>query len=1753
MAKGKKSKKKNFKLRRQIRKTFGCLFMISALIVTAIPVTPTAAAEDEGWNTADDGYFVRTTASTIPHMDDLNTPVYQDGTARFRFVYVDSNGHWDPKNSSSEKSAVIVGYDRNQELPGGGRLTIPSNMDAYVKVWDFESTYAAANRNGKPLFYVKTKKVTEIVQVTEEQTKPGGGTITVTVDKEVIKDVFDSIAPCTVEDKDKWSPEGEGDVQLYYYDANNGSPDKSVLTQPIDKDTNWKPIDNSSARITGAEVKYIGNQYAELDDKDNRWKLADKDSDENHSVFGGSAVSDGGGTDASQGAGMAAGNIVQLTIGSNLIGIGKYAFNNCVNIKDVQLGNGLNSLEDYAFANCRNLNTVSMDFNTNLPMLGAYAFSNCEQLQSFEVPTLLEAIGDFCFQNCSSLKSIKLTDKGVSYGLRRIGYKAFENCSSLERLELPGSYDGAEDQKGDNVFHLSTVRGCISLKSISTPSQRLRFVSDAPDADFPGGDNDGSYPPLNGRVDGSYSFERFMDDVGDEFYFEAPGYMDGSGNRTKTPVHNIANVRRICFKYYGQDRYEIVEPGLCRDEADPNVGLAYEVNSAGELNGFRIEDTKTGLIRDNVLVPDIVVPRKIGPHTVKAITTNPDPSIKSFSENCGVEKVTLPDTIESIGNNAFKGCHNLEHIIFGDTTKITSLGDGAFATQIVSHANCNVKPKDDGAEYLAKPYDYLKAKPFLSFTGAIQKEDGTNTEPFKYAMKSTSKINAGEQLQSYVTYYSGMPTNLAVKYNPERGMSELQYFPTKEDVENGFKIDGGPSEYEGAYKPADGKSYYRFPYMTPQLEIETMGAFNGSSENQVNIKNGAENIVVPNGVNSIQLGLFSGLNTGGFLVGVTPDTLPTASGNVAYKAPGADVKTITVQSVAEIEPFTFARMAELTTAYINGATTIGNYAFDECQNLTSAEIGPATTTLGLRPFSGCDKLTEVNFPGNDLFVAEDGIIYGVEAGTDAESGEATKIKRKIIECLEGRGSTVGSRVAGPDEFSTIKEIAPEAFMDCDSVRQVDLSSSEVKEIPEKCFAEMDNLNVVILPGTAAAIRDGAFWNTKSLASVTIPNNVIVISPDAFAHVPKNEDGTYGTPTRGSRGDLMSFDFIANPDSTADLYAGGYPYIDVTQDDSLKAEYKVYLYDAVDQTDPKFVKEYRLKEGDNYELDTRDIPDHTEDGYEFDRLSPGPDIYNPIVADTEIFMLYKPIGAKTYTVRFFDINKEEMTEYTQQVVEGGNAKPPAKSDMEIEGQVFLGWDREYTNITNDLDLYAQYTTRAEGLYYITFWTDETWTEMIGKVQEVKAGESAIEPAHPTKEGYTFSRWSSDEWQNVTRDRDIWAVYTEGSGDNPTPPTGPFNVSFYTDSDLATRIGEVQVVAGGASAVEPEHPTKEGFTFSKWSTDEWKNVTKDLEVYAVYTDNNGGGNGGNGDSNGGGGGDDNNDDDNNNSASDNSVSNNGVKYKVTVNGGSGSGEYTAGTIVPINAYARADGTVFDKWTSSSNGVGFVNQTAISTTFTMPSNDVTIEANFKKGSSSSSSVSGNSRNVNRNSTTTVDVSKGGISNTDIASANVNGSSDNFVIRITDDATATAAVIAALEAKYGDISNIAYLPMDISLYDAAGTTKITDVSGITVDITLPLPDDLIQYAGNNRVASVVNGRLEDLDTRFTTIDGIPCVQFTATHFSPYTIYVDTAHLSAGTIDATPKTGDPIHPKWFLAMGLACISIVLFCKKDKQPKVKRA
>ncbi|MCR4650754.1 MAG: leucine-rich repeat protein [Lachnospiraceae bacterium] len=460
---------------------------------------------------------------------------------------------------------------------------------------------------------------------------------------------------------------------------------------------------------------------------------------------------------------------------------------------------------------------------------------------------------------------------------------------------------------------------------------------------------------------------------------------------------------------------------------------------------------------------------------------------------------------------------------------------------------------------------------------------------------------------------------------------------------------------------------------------------------------------------------------------------------------------------------------------------------------------------------------------------------------------------------------------------------------------------------------------------------------------------------------------------------------------------------------------------------------------------------------------------------------------------------------------------------------------------------------------------TYTKVIVRGHEVSLGSNAFQNV---EQPYLVS-YSDSAVRKAARNQ---GVNVEQTLDNT------FTVKFYTYDGL-TLIKSVFVTEGGNAEApdESEIPEREGYKFVGWNRS-IKNVREDMFVLAMYEPIG--------------------------STSDtditpgvtptvtpsatdsvkpatpgvspnvtpgsNNNNNNTTKYQLTVVYGSGTGQYPAGTTVIIEAIDAPAGKVFDKWVVTGTSATIYSSTSKATTIKTAAGETVVTATYKdasKSSGSSGTTPSSSGTTSRNGSTTpnsgrtisnngtsVNITKSGISNTDKAYASVSGSTDSFIVKVTESSDAADKVATALAKKFEDMTPIKYFAMDISLYDSTGVNKIEDTSNLSVNVTIPIPDALVPYAGNNKVGAVSgDNQLETLGCRFSSIDGIPCISFTAKHFSPYTIYVDTNNLTQGTIDYSPKTGDPIHPKWFVAIALAATSLFLFFKKDRKmvvPKV---
>ena len=130
---------------------------------------------------------------------------------------------------------------------------------------------------------------------------------------------------------------------------------------------------------------------------------------------------------------------------------------------------------------------------------------------------------------------------------------------------------------------------------------------------------------------------------------------------------------------------------------------------------------------------------------------------------------------------------------------------------------------------------------------------------------------------------------------------------------------------------------------------------------------------------------------------------------------------------------------------------------------------------------------------------------------------------------------------------------------------------------------------------------------------------------------------------------------------------------------------------------------------------------------------------------------------TYTVTFVDWNGTVLK--TQTIEEGSSATAPTNPTR--DGYEFTGWDKDFSNITANVTITAQYSIKT---YTVTFKDDDGTTL---KTQTVNHGSNATAPSNPSKEGYTFIGWNVS-FDNITSDLTVTAQYIKN--EEPETPEG-----------------------------------------------------------------------------------------------------------------------------------------------------------------------------------------------------------------------------------------------------------------------------------------------------------------------------------------------------------------------------------------------
>ena len=399
-----------------------------------------------------------------------------------------------------------------------------------------------------------------------------------------------------------------------------------------------------------------------------------------------------------------------IYIGSNdhTLTLGDYAFKQCIALPAVNLPGNLSSIGNNTFQNCEKLKDVifeKIEGYSPALTIGNYSFAQCPIIESLTFPGRLKSIGNYTFQDNFSLATLVFEDspaavslgygatekKGTdSYGplfgdcplsslyigrnidyttTQSAGYSPFYNQMFLKdvRFSQAGTVTYCKDYLLSGVSSCKSMVLPESLSSIGSRSfERMTVL-------------EGVTIPNNVSTIGTYAFTQNKGlkfaklSTGCEWLKEGLfADCDSLESITIPPVvtqmdtkmfRNCTSLATVTFEGreelltigYGASHSEY---GLFRDCPVETLNidrwLSYNTDRATRSPFYSVKTLKHLNIGDNVKLIDKYM----------------------FSYCSGLEEVTLPEQIESVGLWGFRGCTSLKAIHFGN--KISQISDYAF-------------------------------------------------------------------------------------------------------------------------------------------------------------------------------------------------------------------------------------------------------------------------------------------------------------------------------------------------------------------------------------------------------------------------------------------------------------------------------------------------------------------------------------------------------------------------------------------------------------------------------------------------------------------------------------------------------------------------------------------------------------------------------------------------------------------------------------------------------------------------------------------------------------------------------------------------------------------------------------------------------------------------------------------------------------------------------------------------------------------
>lgn len=821
---------------------------------------------------------------------------------------------------------------------------------------------------------------------------------------------------------------------------------------------------------------------------------------------------------------------VSFEKGSKCASIGNYAFCWCENIKDISIPDSVTSVGTYAFYRS---GLTSLKIGKNVTSIGANAFEWCMGLKSLTIPESVTSIGFEAFYWCTSLEELNFNAVAMNdlsnnaYVFHYIGKDSggVKVTFGASVTKIPaylfqyGTYiTSVEFAQGSECTSIGAYAfsGCNRITGVVLPEGITSIGSAAFNECY--ALKSVNIPESTTSL-GTYAF--YDCTALEEIRFDAVAMKDlSSGNRTFGRAGQDGNGIAVTFgaKVTKIPSY-LFYPIVSNYTYAPNiVSVAFEKGSVCTSIGSGVFSYVTGIKK--ITLPESLT--SIG--------------IWAFY-NTGLESIVIPDSVTSIGANAFRDCADLKSITIGKGVK--SVGAGAFE-------NC---PLLTEIKFNAVAMNDVSSEDGLFFhsghsAGGIKVTVGSEVTRIPASLFYISgNTDAAPNIVS-VVFEQGSVCEV-IGNHAFRCVSTLKSIVIPDSVTSvgsyAFDYDTGLESVtigKGVKSIGDG-AFYRCVGIT-EISFNAVAMNDLSTSASVfsfaGIGGDGIKVTVGNEVTKIPASLF-------FRDGDTSYKYPpkivsvefeegsvcTVIGNHAFRCIPTIESIKLPQSVKTIGEYSFSGCTGLVEVILEeGLEVIGYNSFWECSSLKSVNIPDSVTTIGAGAFQACFALESVTIPKNVVSIGN--VAFGelprlreIRFNAIALSDRSTSNSIFSRSGRSGDGITViiGAEVTripanmfSPqssdtayyknsakitkvvfEEGSVCKSIGSDAFEGCSELTAIELPEG-LESVGYAAFY-YTGLESIVIPDSVTSIGAQAFYRCSALTSVTIGKGVKSIGDYAF--------------------------------------------------------------------------------------------------------------------------------------------------------------------------------------------------------------------------------------------------------------------------------------------------------------------------------------------------------------------------------------------------------------------------------------------------------------------------------------------------------------------------------------------------------------------------------------------------------------------------------------------------------------------------------